>query len=162
MWLDNTTFRQVVSSTPLISIDLVIENPLGQILLGQRVNPPAQSFWFVPGGRIQKNETLDHAYTRLTQAELGCALLRQQFDFLGVYEHLYPDSIFTDAMPAISTHYVVLAYYLRLDESALQHLPTEQHSDYRWWSKTDIQNSALVHANTRAYLPALTAPYGSA
>lgn len=58
MFLDNTTFSTVLDSTPLVSIDLVIENTQGEILLGERKNRPAQGYWFVPGGRILKNESL--------------------------------------------------------------------------------------------------------
>ncbi|TOB15241.1 NUDIX domain-containing protein, partial [Vibrio parahaemolyticus] len=55
--LDEQTFKLVVASTPLVSIDLIIRNSKRQILLGQRTNRPAQGFWFVPGGRICKDET---------------------------------------------------------------------------------------------------------
>lgn len=58
MWLSGDTFRMVVASAPLVSIDLVVENSAGELLLGERLNRPAQGFWFVPGGRVQKNETL--------------------------------------------------------------------------------------------------------
>lgn len=56
-WLDVTTFETVVASAPLISIDLLVENEQGQYLLGLRKNRPAQGYWFVPGGRVQKNES---------------------------------------------------------------------------------------------------------
>ncbi len=48
MWLSNELFRSVVDSTPLISIDLVVQNSKGECLLGQRLNRPAQDNWFVP------------------------------------------------------------------------------------------------------------------
>jgi colanic acid biosynthesis protein WcaH len=52
LFLDDTTFKTVIASTPLISIDLVVKNTKGEYLLGYRNNRPAQGFWFVPGGRI--------------------------------------------------------------------------------------------------------------
>ncbi|HFK1281856.1 TPA: GDP-mannose mannosyl hydrolase, partial [Escherichia coli] len=36
MMLDLETFKTVVASTPLISIDLVVKNNAGQVLLGFR------------------------------------------------------------------------------------------------------------------------------
>lgn len=57
-WLDATTFETVVASTPLISIDLLVKNKKGEYLLGLRNNRPAQGYWFVPGGRIQKTKHL--------------------------------------------------------------------------------------------------------
>ncbi|MDF4907686.1 GDP-mannose mannosyl hydrolase, partial [Vibrio parahaemolyticus] len=49
MFLSKQRFSQVIESTPLVSIDLVIEDESGQVLLGERLNRPAQGFWFVPG-----------------------------------------------------------------------------------------------------------------
>ena len=155
MWLTDETFRTVVASTPLVSIDLVVENAEGAILLGQRLNRPAQGFWFVPGGRIQKNESLDAAFRRLTQGELGQAFERGQARLLDVYEHFYVDSVFGEAAANPDTHYVVLGYHLRLPAGVTLVPPAEQHDRYRWWSMAEMQASAEVHANSRAYLAAL-------
>lgn len=155
MWLSPETFRTVVAATPLVSIDLVVQNPRGEILLGQRLNRPAQGFWFVPGGRILKDESLDKAFVRLTGAELGVSLARSEARLLDVYEHFYADSVFGGAGDDPTTHYVVLGYHLRASDDLLGSLPTEQHGSYRWWSVESMRNSSDVHANTRAYLPAL-------
>ena len=50
--LDDDTFEMIIDCTPLISIDLVVRESSGRILLGQRLNRPAQGFWSVPGSRI--------------------------------------------------------------------------------------------------------------
>ena len=54
--LNDTDFLHIVDATPLVSIDLVLRNERDEVLLGQRKNRPAQGIWFVPGGRIRKNE----------------------------------------------------------------------------------------------------------
>ncbi len=151
MHLPVDIFQTVVASTPLISIDLLIENGDGKILLGMRNNRPAQGHWFVPGGRILKNESLDDAFARLVTDELGVKANRASADFLGVYEHLYSDSVFGESP---NTHYVVLAYHLRLDLD-LGKLPSAQHCDYRWWPQAEMASNEQVHLNSRAYLPAL-------
>ncbi|PAU86543.1 GDP-mannose mannosyl hydrolase [Pseudomonas sp. WN033] len=156
MWLNAETFRRVVAATPLVSIDLLVENHAGEVLLGQRLNRPAQGFWFVPGGRIQKNETLDGAFLRLTSGELGEGFERSEARLLGVYEHFYPDSVFGEAGNNPDTHYVVLGYYLRLPPGLTLNPPTGQHGCYRWWSKAEMQTSVDVHDNSRAYLAALS------
>ena len=43
--------------------------------------------WFVPGGRIMKNETLENAFERITLAETGKAVPITEAGFLGVYQH---------------------------------------------------------------------------
>lgn len=151
MRLADDVFRTVVASTPLVSIDLVVENSVGEVLLGLRTNRPAKGYWFVPGGRILKNETLDAAFTRLAHEELGLEAHRAGARLLGICEHLYPDSVFGDEP---STHYVVIGYSLCADLD-LKSLPKGQHRSYRWWPKAEISSSDQVHANTRAYLQSL-------
>ncbi len=148
MYLSGDLFRSVVAATPLVAIDLVVENPQGEILLGLRNNRPAQGYWFVPGGRIRKNESLDAAFRRLTRDELGVEALRSTATLLGVYEHLYQDSVFGDTP---DTHYVVIAYHLHLDLE-VGRLPSAQHHDYRWWPRSEMALSDQVHANSKAYL----------
>ena len=92
MFLNEEAFATVVQSTPLISIDLIVENAQGEFLLGKRTNRPAQGFWFVPGGRVQKDEPLAEAFARLTQAELGLSLPMTAGRFYGVWQHFYDDN----------------------------------------------------------------------
>ena len=63
--LSHDEFAVVVEKAPLVSIDLIIENHRGQILLGMRTNEPAKDYWFVPGGRILKDERIAEAFERL-------------------------------------------------------------------------------------------------
>lgn len=147
MFLDKETFRTVVRSAPLVSIDLVVINSQGQVLLGQRTNRPAQGFWFVPGGRILKNEAMAAAFLRLSKAELGFASELGDAEFLGVYEHFYTDNFSgTD----FSTHYVVLGYRL-VHDLDLNSLPDAQHHSYRWFDIAELLASVQVHDNTKAY-----------
>ncbi|MEZ9667160.1 GDP-mannose mannosyl hydrolase [Vibrio breoganii] len=147
MRLELDTFKTVVESTPLVSIDLIIRNSYGQVLLGERTNRPAQGYWFVPGGRILKDETFEVAFKRLTSVELGVELLLSSASFLGPYEHHYLDNISGDEF---STHYVVLGYEVTLDLE-LSDLPSEQHGSYRWWGVDELFESELVHQNTKDY-----------
>ena len=147
MFLSAEDFATVVSSTPLISIDLIVENQVGEFLLGQRTQRPAQNFWFVPGGRVQKDETLEQAFARLTEAELGKRFVMADGEFYGVWQHFYDDNFSgTD----FSTHYIVLGFRLRVDASVLQ-LPTAQHSAYRWLTSESLLARDDVHGNSRAY-----------
>ena len=155
MWLSNDLFRSVVGSTPLISIDLAVINPKGEIFLGQRLNRPAKGVWFVPGGRILKNETMDAAFCRLTREELGKAYQRHEARLLGVYEHFYNDSVFGGSSEGPDTHYIVLAYQLVLAENEVLNPPLAQHESYRWWPLTKAHESQEVHDNTRVYFDAL-------
>lgn len=149
MWLSKETFKDVVTHTPLISIDLIVKNESEQVLLGQRQNRPAQNFWFVPGGRVRKNESLDDAFMRLTQEELGLTLYRHQAHWLGVYQHFYEDSVF-GGEDAPSTHYIVLAYQLT-NISNIGVVKNDQHEAFQWWDIDKLQYSSEVHQYTKDY-----------
>ncbi|TBU75750.1 GDP-mannose mannosyl hydrolase [Pseudomonas daroniae] len=152
MFLPTETFKSVVASTPLVSIDLLVRNAEGELLLGERLNRPAQGSWFAPGGRILKNETLDAAFERLTREELGQVFRRDQGRLLGVYEHFYDDSVFGEAP---DTHYVVIAYALEPGTAQSLQPPCVQHGRYRWWPIEQMRDEPRIHRNTRDYLQAL-------
>ena len=156
-FLDDETFVKVLDSTPLISIDLIVRNAAGKVLLGLRTNKPAQGFWFVPGGRIFKNESIDKAFKRLTKTELGVELSIDNARYLGLYEHFYDDCVFDSAGDTlkISTHYVVNGFEIVLPalgyESAPMLLPKEQHEDYCWLSEDELIIAPSVHDHSKWY-----------
>ena len=124
----------------------MIVNSRNQVLLGLRKNRPAEGFWFVPGGRILKNESLKDAFERLTISELGHKFALNQAKLQGPYDHFYHDSIFGEYP---STHYVAIAYRLEVDD--FQFLPDQQHSAYKWFDINDLILDKHVHQNTKNY-----------
>jgi colanic acid biosynthesis protein WcaH len=148
---DQEVFLTVIANTPLVSIDLVVRNDEGKVLVGRRNNEPARGTWFVPGGRIWKDETLDEAYHRIATVELGPGdWVRIDAQLMGAYTHRYPTNF--AEVPGISTHYVVLAHLLDVD--ALSDLPVDQHSAYLWVDHADLDDppDGGIHENTAVYL----------
>ena len=141
--LDDQTFEAVISSTPLISIDLLVKKD-NKILLGKRINKPAQGYLFSIGGRVYKNETIDSAMMRIASNELNISL-KLTPSFIGVFEHFYDDSIYED----VSTHYVNLAYEIEIEETL--HLPVEQHNEYQWLTIDELLKSKQVHKYVKDY-----------
>lgn len=145
--VDKDIFKTIVRNAPLISIDLIVRNHVGQVLLGKRLNRPAKGFWFVPGGRIFKGEKLASAFNRLTLDELGVSCELDKAIFLGPYEHFYSDNF---SSTEFSTHYVVLAYEISIDIK-LNSLPTKQHGDYRWFEVGELLGMKQVHQHIKLY-----------
>lgn len=141
-------FRQIVELTPLVSIDLVVRDDRGRMLLGVRENRPALGYWFVPGGRVGKNERIEVAFNRICEAELGRSPPFRSARFLGVFEHLYDDN-FAGA-PGFGTHYIVLGYSFDCVAEGFD-LPLDQHSAYDWLSDADVLSRSDVHPYCRAY-----------
>ncbi|HEY8034503.1 MAG TPA: GDP-mannose mannosyl hydrolase [Methylobacter sp.] len=144
--LEDDEFISVVKNTPLVSLDLVIRSKDNELLMGMRVNEPAAGLWFVPGGRIRKDESIEDAFLRITKAELGTSYSIDQARLLGAFTHKYQTNF--AHIPGISTHYVVLAYELQADVDQ-QQFPMEQHSEYRWVGKNG--DLTMVHPNAMAY-----------
>ena len=138
----------MVKNAPLVSIDLVVKNGQDGILVGLRKNEPAKGFWFVPGGRILKEERIAEAFERVVYDELGVKAAFEDGRFLGVVEHLYPNN-FTESED-FGTHYVVLVYEIKINETELSP-PRNQHSDYKWLSKESVEKEPNVHPYTKAY-----------
>ncbi|MBA6224532.1 GDP-mannose mannosyl hydrolase [Colwellia sp. MB02u-18] len=145
MKLSLTDFKKIVESTPLISIDLVVRNDQGSVLLGKRTNRPAQNFWFVPGGRVLKDEPFEYAFKRLLREELGIGAANA--NFIGLYQHFYEDNFSEDDF---STHYIVLAYEITF-KGELASLPLKQHSKYTWFTKKDLLENENIHKHSKWY-----------
>ena len=151
--LDNKTFKTVVSSTPLISIDLLVKKD-NKILLGKRINKPAQGYLFSIGGRVYKNESIQQATARIAKTELNIELffsmpprgVKLTPKFIGVFEHFYGDGIYKD----VSTHYINLAYKVDINNEILN-LPNDQHNEYQWLSIDELLSSKQVHKYVKNY-----------
>ena len=138
------TFCCVVKHTPLVSVDLIVRYE-GKILLGRRINEPANGYWFTTGGRILKNETIKQAQFRIAKEELGMDTLPLSLKFLGVFEHFHKKSPF----PGVSIHYINLGYLL--DTRIPPHPPREQHSEYRWFRLEELMKHPDVHEYVKIY-----------
>ena len=141
-------FAQVVRLAPLVSIDLIILNPIQDVLVALRTSEPAKGFYFVPGGRIRKDETIQDAFVRILKVETGCQISFARAQFRGVFQHFYSTNRY--GLGDFGTHYVVLAYELRLDCRPTIILD-DQHSDCRWMSEEGLKAAADVHDNTKAF-----------
>jgi colanic acid biosynthesis protein WcaH len=147
-YLDVDSFLAVVERTPLVSIDLIVRSADGEVLLGLRANEPARGSWFVPGGRVRKDERLEEAFARIVRTELDRQAAITDASFRGVYEHLYDTNC--AERPGFGTHYVVLAHELAVPDVDLPP-PDDQHRTYRWWAIDALLADPQVHRYTKDY-----------
>ena len=154
-WLSTETFTDACSALPLVSMDLMITRPGEngeELLLGLRNNRPAQGWWFTPGGRIRKNEPLHEAMQRIAVSELNLAAsLLPRVTLLGAWDHFYPDSAFS---PTVTTHYVNLAHWLRLEGVEAQAIDApegaeHQHTAWQWMPLEKAAQDETVHEYVR-------------
>lgn len=141
--LSEQDFKTVVRCAPLFSIDIAVINSNKELLLGRRVNAPAKDKWFVPGGRVRKDERLEVAFNRIVTAELGIVYSMSKAESLGLYEHFYDDSCFDGS---VGTHYINTTYLIR-EDIALGALPRVQHNEYCWLNLDVVRETPDVHSN---------------
>lgn len=144
--LNQKNFQKVISSTPLVSIDLCLVYR-GSLLLGKRTNEPLKGIWFTPGGRIMKNEKWEDCIERIAIKELGLNLDYKVFKLMGVWNHFYETSMVSQN---ISTHYVNLPHMCSLDRLP-DILMDDQHEEMRWFELTDIALSNNHHDYMKLY-----------
>ena len=140
--LDINTFKIILEHAPLVSIDLCIVHD-DCILLGKRSNRPLKDRWFTPGGRIFKNERWQDAISRIALDELGIQNNPEfQFKIMGLWDHIYSDSIFGSAF---STHYVNIPHYVFLDRKPKIFLG-DQHSEFNWFKLSEVNSENSFHS----------------
>ncbi len=144
-------FQTIIKHAPLFAKDFVVINEDDEILVGKRLNAPAKEWWFVPGGRVFKNEPLSVAFKRLSEMELGIQLEIKQAFLLGLFDHFYEDSSFSGS---VSTHYINATHVARIDKCSIG-FPSEQHSNYRWVPVASLHQDITVHKYSKVFLPAL-------
>lgn len=147
-FLSENQWEFSVKNLPIIAIDLIIKNKQSEILMGKRLNNPAKDLFFVPGGRIFKNEKIKNAFKRITFNELGKSYNIKDSKFINYYEHFYPDSLWK--IKNITTHYVVLAFKLKIKGQKKFNI-NDQHDEFKWISKKNYKKFN-VHKYSLNYL----------
>jgi len=146
--LDDAEFARLIRVAPLIAIDIILRDPSRRILLAQRIDEPAKNYFFVPGGRIFKNETIKVAFERIASTEVGICLPFEAALLFGVYEHFYSTNRFGDA--SYGTHYIVLAYEANVAGDTKVKLGGSQ-SAYEWVAESVVLTEPCVHDYVKAY-----------
>jgi colanic acid biosynthesis protein WcaH len=149
--LSREKYYNVILQTTLTSIDLVLYHN-GKILLGYRKNQPAKNFWFTPGNRTGKMETLQQGFERLVESELGLdnkIISFKNTKLVGVYDHIYNNNFEDDKF---GTHYVVTCFLYKLDKKVIVS-GDRQHSSLKWFDLNDIKRNAEIHPYVKNYIP---------
>jgi colanic acid biosynthesis protein WcaH len=143
-WIPPDDWATIVANVPIVSVDLLVKHDDG-VVLGKRTNAPAEGYWFVPGGRVQKGETRREAVHRVATEELGVSVTITES--LGAFEHFYETS---DVDGVKNKHYLANGYAVEITEGEVT---------------TDDQHDALqvfqsppdpFHQHIRAYFDAAT------
>lgn len=84
-------YKAILQSVPVVCVDLLIKKG-DKYLLVKRKDEPLKGQYWVPGGRIMKDELAIEAAHRKLEQETG--LKGNGFKFVGYYEDFYDESAF--------------------------------------------------------------------
>src|SRR5215510_12408575 len=71
MTLPHEEYKKVLSAIPIVCVDCLVVNENEEYLLVKRANPPLKGEYWVPGGRLYKNERILDAVHRKMREEIG-------------------------------------------------------------------------------------------
>ena len=114
-----------MTGRPQVAVGAIITDAEGCVLLIQRGHAPAQGRWSVPGGRVERGETLQQALLRELAAETG--LSAQMGPLAEVLEYIDDDF-----------HYVILDYLMTDPQGELR--AGEDATDARFIALEDMAN----------------------
>lgn len=147
MHLDTDDFKFIVKHTNLFAIDIIIKYK-EKILVARRNNPPARNYYFVPGGRVFKDEPIKAALKRILLSEIGFSKTEVDFKLVGIFDHIYPDNVFAEM--EFGTHYIVTAVLIDLTDTFTPTLD-DQHEKFEWLSIKEIPSRNDVHTFVKNY-----------
>lgn len=97
-------YKRILKMVPICCVDIVIHSGRKFILL-KRLNYPAKGKWWVPGGRVEKGETLEKAVLRKAREETGLTVMIEKL--IGVEETIFKKGPF-----GIGKHHTINVQYL--------------------------------------------------
>ncbi len=122
-------YKEILKTIPFVCVDVVIKNG-DSFFLAKRKNQPAQGQWFLPGGRVLKNEKLADAALRKMSQETGLEGKTERI--LGVDETMFPEGPYGDTAHSVN---VVFLATTTSPKSAV--ILDDQNDEYQWYTHID-------------------------
>jgi colanic acid biosynthesis protein WcaH len=122
MIIEEILYNKIVEFLPILCVDALIIND-DKILLLKRNLEPAKNEWWLPGGRVFKNEFLEEAVLRKVFEETG--LIGKIVEQIGVSETIF-----------FQKHTVNVSFYVLSNNKNVK--LNSEHSDYRWFELNDL------------------------
>lgn len=127
-------YEHVLDLVPIICVDLVIMNDNGEVLVVKRQNEPGKGEWWIPGGRLLKNESIEECARRKAKEELGLDL--EPIEVLGSGETIFNNSPFE----GVNSHTV--NFFVLMSELGNQEIKPDESQHTEWDFVSDIGEDA--------------------
>lgn len=110
---------------PLVGLSTIIQNHLGQILLGKRINTKGEGLWATPGGHLELNETWEKCTKREVMEETNLEIKNFNFiDVFNVIEHHH--------------HYIEIYTISELAGGKLKNMEPDKCESWHWFDLNNL------------------------
>lgn len=121
-------YEEIHQNMPIACVDIVLKTSDGGFLLVKRDNEPAKNQWWVVGGRVRKNESLEEAAIRKIKEEIGIELKKVE-KVAGGYETIFEDDPFGHKQ---GTHTINTLFVGETSDEELKKVKTDTlHSEFK-------------------------------
>ncbi len=143
--LSDEIFRFISRLTPLVNVDLLIQDNNNHVLLAWRDDPYAGKGWHIPGGIVRYKECLETRIQQVAETEIGTQI---QFN---------PEPIAINEVICrhhTRGHFISLLYKCSLHSDFIPSNTNLAPTDpgYLLWHNTCPDNLILTHEMYRSYI----------
>ncbi len=121
--LSREEYEHIHAAVPIACVDIMLITPEEGFLLVKRSTEPAQGQWWLVGGRVYKNETLEEAARRKVREEIGIEITEVS-KIGGGYETIFLEDPFGHGK---GTHTINTCFLARLTAEDLMKICLDQH-----------------------------------
>jgi len=131
-WISEELYKEILENIPICCVDVAVLDG-NRVLLVKRKDEPAKDHWWIPGGRIYKNEKLKDAAIRKVYEETGIKIKIKKL--IGTYEFFWHKGFFSALRTGAHTIDVTfLAEPLNKDPKIKL---DKASSDYKWINRIE-------------------------
>ena len=132
--IPNKEYKYILENMPVFCVDMILCKDK-KVLLAKRKNNPGKGKWWVPGGRILKNEKINDAVIRKMKEEMGIkAKIKKD---TGIYEYFSKSGFFPDLISG--THNIAQVFVVEMDGENQRINLDSQGVECKWIS--DVEES---------------------
>ncbi len=125
-------YKKILENAPMCAVDFVLVYN-NKVLLAYRTNEPAKDQWWLPGGRLYKNERLEDAIRRKAYEEVGIKVDIEKK--IGCYEVMFKESPFKNIKSGL--HYIAICYLVKPLNDNVEIKLDSQHLKHKWIDKIE-------------------------
>lgn len=133
MFLSDEDYYKFLSTMPIVCVDCLVRRKSdGKYLLVKRKNEPLKDLYWVPGGRLHKNEKLVDAVKRKMKEEIGVDV--EILKHIGYFEEFFEK---TEQNAQGGVHSISMVYLVEPKSEDIK--LDDQSDDWGWFEKLPEQ-----------------------